>query len=519
MARRDKIFLAILSTALLGSLVLCALLGWYLWRESVVAEEGRLETLSQQLGQQTEDAIIDARNVLDQLNNSTVEHCANEHLKLMQELAVARPYIRAIGYWRAADRLCGAGFIQGISFTPPRASRIYESGVIAWWPSAETEVGGVQLFLMRFGEHDLVIDPRLLLNADLPEQQMAGLWVEGLPMVTVPARAELPPLNALKLGLTVDRTNQRLISRFSLGTIFPIDIVALQPMSQFWQRYLPTLLSAGLLGLLLIPLWIYIVLRYSRQHLSLAAELRDAIVNNQIQVHYQPIVDMSSGRCSGAESLARWTREDGEMVGPDVFIPIAEEAGLATDLAKAMLRGILRELGSHLKAFPDLSVNLNLSAQDLETDRLLDYLETELRAADLPASAIKLEITERALIDNDLARRRIQTLRRRGHSIAIDDFGTGYSSLSYLESFELDTLKIDKAFVDAIETHAVTSSVIGHVIEMAKSLKLDIVAEGVESAHQVDWLLKQNVLLGQGYLFSKPLPARQFIAFHQRHGG
>lgn len=517
LARRDKIFFGILAVTILGALTLSVLLGWYIWRESVGTEEQRLQQLSQRLGEETEHAIIDARNLLETLNERTTDPCNAAHLAMMQDIAVARPYIRAIGYWRAAERHCGAGFIQGVSFTPPKASRIYDSGVIAWWPSEATEVGGVQLFLMRFGNHDVVIDPRLLLNVGLPDGQMAGLWVENLPMITTPPDAIFPPLDHLRLGLTVDRSTQQMISRFSLGTLFPIDIVAIQPMSEFWKRYLPTLITAGILGLLLIPLWVFAVVRYSRQHLSLAAELRDAITNHQLRVNYQPIVDMSNGRCLGAESLARWTRDNGEMVGPDIFIPIAEEAGLATELAQAMLHGILRELGDHLKKCPDLSINLNLSAQDLQTDQLFDHLETELKAAGLTTSAIKLEITERALVDSDTARQRIRTLRQQGYLVAIDDFGTGYSSLSYLESFELDALKIDKSFVDAIENRAVTSSVIVHVIEMAKSLKLDIIAEGVESDHQVDWLLSQDVRLGQGYLFSRPLSARQFIAFHQKH--
>ncbi|MBG57245.1 MAG: cyclic diguanylate phosphodiesterase [Porticoccus sp.] len=517
LARRDKIFFGILAITVLGALALSLLLGWYIWRESVGTEEQRLQQLSQRLGEETEQAIIDARNLLETLNERATDPCNTTHLAMMQEVAIARPYIRAIGYWRAAERLCGAGFIQGISFTPPKASRIYNSGVIAWWPSETTEVGGVQLFLMRFGHHDVVIDPRLLLNVDLLEGQMAGLWVERLPMITTPPNAIFPPLESLKQGMTVNQSTGQMISRFSLGTLLPIDIVAIQPMSEFWKRYLPTLITAGISALLLIPLWVFAVVRYSRQHLSLAAELRDAITRNKLRVNYQPIVDMSNGRCLGAESLARWTRDNGEVVGPDIFIPIAEEAGLATDLARAMLQGILRELGDLLKQCPDLSINLNLSAQDFQSDRLFVHLETELKTAGLATSAIKLEITERALVDSDSARQRIRTLRRQGHLVAIDDFGTGYSSLSYLESFELDALKIDKSFVDAIENQAVTSSVIVHVIEMAKSLNLDIIAEGVECDHQADWLLSQGVRLGQGYLFSRPLTAHQFIDFHQKY--
>lgn len=509
-ARRDKILLEILGVSLLG-IVLLLLLGRYFWQQSVLVEKNRLQAFSHELGQQAETAIIDARDLLIALNASPLPSCSPDHLQLMQESAVARPYIRAIGYWRATERQCGAGFIQGLAFTPPHASRIYDSGVIAWWPDEETEVGGVQLFVMRFGEHDVVIDPRLLINITPLEQQKAGLWVEGLLMISTEAQTDLPHPESLEFGLTVDSVNRRILSRFSLGTIFPIDVVAQQPINELWQRYSATLLTAGVLVLLLLLLWGGIVLRYSRQRFSLPTELRDAILHGHIKIKYQPIINMQTRSCSGAESLARWVREGGEEVSPDVFIPIVEKAGLCTELARAMLQGILLEMGEHLKKHPEFTINLNLSAQDLETDQMLDCLEEELTKAGVTASSIGLEITERALVDNDVARQRIHKLRQRGHKISIDDFGTGYSSLSYLESFELDVLKVDKSFISAIETHGVTSNVITHIIDMAKSLQLDVIAEGVESDHQAMWLVRQNVLLGQGYAFSKPLPAQQFV--------
>ncbi len=512
MIRRDKIRLQILGATLLGFALLSSL-AWYLWQKSVQVEEHRLQTFSHHLGKQVENAIIDARDLLINLNNTASLPCSPDHLQLMQEAAVARPFIRAIGYWRAADRLCGAGFIQGLEFTPPQASRIYDSGVIAWWPGEETEIGGVQLFLMRFGEHDVVIDPRLLMRTGPLEGQKAGLWVEGLLMISTEPQTTLPHPDSLAPGLTVDSANQRILSRFSLGTVFPIDVVAQQPIIELWHRYLPALLIAGLVGIVFIALWTFIVLRYSRQRLSLAAELHDAIVNDHLKVKYQPIITLASGRCSSAESLARWIRVGGEEVSPDVFIPIVEEAGLCDELAMAMLKNILQEMSVYLRKYPDFKINLNLSAQNLATDTISDFLEEQLQASGVPANAICLEITERALVDTDDARKRITQLRQRGHQIAIDDFGTGYSSLSYLESFELDILKVDKRFVDAIETDGVISNVISHIIDMANSLKLDVVAEGIESDHQADWLLRQQVLLGQGYAFSKPLSAKQFVDF------
>ncbi|WP_241505832.1 EAL domain-containing protein [Parahaliea mediterranea] len=532
-ARRERAVLIALLIAMAGVISLITLLGWYLWRESVVAEEQRLGTLAERLGHQAEDALVDARSLLQDLNASPLVRCSPAHIATLQQEAIARPYIRAIGYWQAAERRCGVGFVQGAALTPPSASRIYDNGVVAWWPSPDTAVGDVELFLMRLGDHDVAIDPRLLLDAgalddpsagQLPGQeggqessQQAGLWVEGLLMVSVPANARVPAPDTLPPGLTIEGGNGRILARFSLDTVFPMDVVAVQPSRQFVQRYLPSLATASLLGLALVVLWVLVVLRVSRRRLSLTAELRSAIDSGAIDVVYQPIVDLQSGRCVGAEALARWQRAGGEHISPDVFIPLAESGRMITNLTLTLLERVAGELGGLLREQPGFTVNINLSPQDLEDARLPQSLDRVLTDAGLPANALKLEITERALVDSDTSRQLLAELRRRGHQLAVDDFGTGYSSLSYLESFELDTLKLDKAFVDAIETHAVTSSVIIHIIEMAHSLQLNMVAEGIESEHQARWLAANGVQLGQGYLYSRPLPARAFRRYLKGH--
>ena len=229
--------------------------------------------------------------------------------------------------------------------------------------------------------------------------------------------------------------------------------------------------------------------------------------------HYQPVIELKSGRCVGAEALARWVRKDGEMVRPDLFIPLAEESGLVPDITLAILAATLRDLGDLLRKEPNLCININLAPEDLQGENFYTALAASLAKARINATCIKLEITERAMVNTDESRKLISQFRRQGHQVAVDDFGTGYSSLAYLESFELDTLKIDKTFVDAIGTEAVTNAVTGHVIDMAKSLQLDTVAEGIETVQQATWLIEQGVEYGQGYLYSRPLPPKEFRDF------
>lgn len=499
---------------LFGVACLSTLIAWGLWSRSVASEAVYEGGLAARLGQRTERTIVGLRNMLAQFDALHTPRCSRAHLDELRDAAVSRPYVRGIGYWHAGKRLCGVGFLPTEGIKPAEADRIYPSGVIAWWPSAQTEVGGVRLFLMRYGEHDVAIDPQLLLELGPTPGRRAGLWVEGLRMATVPHDAHLPPPETLPVGITMDQDHGVVYSHFEHDRIMSIDVIASEPIGNFWGRH-ALLLTAGIaLALLLVVAWLAFVLRFSRYQLHPATELRRALAAGRISVAYQPVVDMRSGNCVGAEALARWTRDDGTAVSPAVFIPQAEAAGLIQDITLAMMRTVIRDLKRVFPREPHISVNLNLSGDDLKTDRIGNALAAQLRAAGLPTRVIRLEITERALVNNDTARAIIGDFRRNGHEVAVDDFGTGYSSLAYLQSFELDVLKIDKAFVDAIGTGAATSQVIVHVIEMAQSLGLKLVAEGVESEAQVHWLIEHGVAYAQGYLFSKALPLEEFLAFY-----
>jgi sensor c-di-GMP phosphodiesterase-like protein len=515
--RREKIKLGSAIAALVGVALLFASIAWFLWKESVASEEAYSGGLAASLGQRTEHIFIDTRDMLAQFDRLDVPRCSEAHLQAMKDAAISRPYIRAIGYWQATERICSVGFLPHQGVKPPHADRIYDTGVIAWWPSPQTKVGGTELFLMRYGDHDVAIDPRLLLDLGTMHDRQAGLWVENLRMAAIPWDAKLPAPSTLPVGLTIDRAHQRVISHYARSEIMPIDVVAVEPIDNFWSRHAQMLAAGTVLGLLLVAAWIYLILRFSHYQLSMATELREALAAGRIQVQYQPVIELASGRCVGAEALARWERENGESISPDVFIPVAEEAGLVQDITIAVLKTTVHDMKQTLAQFPGISINLNLAADDLKNDRIGLELAEILDAAHLPPGAIKLEITERALVNSDISRALIRKFRSLGHQVAVDDFGTGYSSLSYLQSFELDVLKIDKSFVDAIGTQAATSQVIVHVIEMAKSLGLDTVAEGVETPEQVLWLLAHGVSFGQGYLFSKPLAAGDFIEFFRNN--
>jgi sensor c-di-GMP phosphodiesterase-like protein len=513
MRRRDKVLTGAVISALLGVTVLFSVIVWLFWRESLASEETYEGGLAATLGQRTASIFIDTRDMLAAFDKLDSKRCSEQHLQSLRDAAVSRPFVRGIGYWQADERVCGVGFLPEAGLKPSHADHIYDNGVIAWWPSKETEVGGVQLFLMRFGNHDVAIDPRLLLDFESSPQRQAGLWVEKMRMSAVPWDAAFPPLESIPMGITVENNSGVVISHFAHNDVLPIDVVAREPIGNFWSRHGALLAIGIVLGVMTVIGWLDIVTRLSRRQLEPATELKRAIAACDISVHYQPVMDLRTSKCVGAEALARWQTADGKWVSPNIFIPIAEKAGLIQELTLCVMHILVRDLKSIHKNAGPISINLNLSPDDLQNDRVARELEAALKEAGLPSNSVKLEITERALVNADSARKLIGELRGRGHEVAIDDFGTGYSSLSYLQSFELDVLKIDKSFVDAIGTGAATSHVIVHVIDMAKSLGLNTVAEGVETTQQAQWLIEHGVQCAQGYLFAKPLPLADFLVF------
>ena len=499
--------------ALVGVALVFASVVWYLWRESIAAETQVVGRLASTLGARTEAMMLETRNLLESFDKLPARRCSPAHLQALQDAVIARPYVRAVGYFRAAERRCGVGFLEARSITPPKADRIYESGVVAWWPSPHTEINGLQLFLMRYGDHDAAIDPRVLIDLGPLEHRQAGLWVEDLLLVSAPANAQLPRPGSVPIGVTVDPAGGRVVSRFSRRGVLPIDIVAIEPLATFWHRHAQTLTIGGGIFLMLVVAWMHGLMRYTRRRLSPVSVLRRALARGRIHAHYQPTLELATGRCIGAEALARWSTSNGDVVGPAEFIPVAETAGLLPAVTRAVLDTSLRELRGVMRDRPDFRIFVNVSAADLESGHFTDWLQQRLQDAGVPSTAIGFEITERALVNTDAARATIRALRERGHTIAVDDFGTGYSSLSYLSAFELDVLKIDKSFVDAIGTESATSHVIVHVIEMARSLGLHLVAEGVEREEQVRWLLGHGVTSAQGFLFSPPVAAADFVRF------
>jgi EAL domain-containing protein (putative c-di-GMP-specific phosphodiesterase class I) len=245
--------------------------------------------------------------------------------------------------------------------------------------------------------------------------------------------------------------------------------------------------------------------------LALVAELRAAIENNELDVHFQPQVDLATGEVAGVEALARWTHPTRGPISPEEFVGVAEHTGLIRSLTLFVLeRAIAHAAAWRSEGYP-LRVSVNLSPRSLLQATLADDVACLLEVIGLPADALCLEITETSLMsDPNRTLDTLDRLRAIGVAIAIDDFGTGYSSLAHLKGLPIDEIKIDKSFVMSMQHDASDEAIVRSVIDLARNLRIGVVAEGVEEAAAAAALGRAGCGLGQGYLFSRPLPAVAF---------
>jgi PAS domain S-box-containing protein len=246
--------------------------------------------------------------------------------------------------------------------------------------------------------------------------------------------------------------------------------------------------------------------------LRIENDLYRALERQELVLHYQPKIDTASGRIVGAEALMRWQR-DGVLVPPAEFIAAAEETGLIVKITDWAVEEACRQVAAWGAALGDtLPVSVNISSRHLQRDKnLAQSVKAALARAGVAPDRLELELTETVLMHNiDRALPLLQELKQHGVSISIDDFGTGYSSLAYLRRLPIDTLKIDRSFVRDLEESEDNAAIVAAIIAMSRSLKLRVVAEGVETAGQMNWLAQQGCTLMQGWLFSKALPPADF---------
>lgn len=247
----------------------------------------------------------------------------------------------------------------------------------------------------------------------------------------------------------------------------------------------------------------------AKHRLSLESDLRSALRNQEFVLHYQPIIALDTNTLTGFEALVRWQRGSGELVPPSDFIALAEETGLIVFIGNWVMREAFNTLASWQRAHPrtvPLTMSVNVSPRQFRQPDFVEQVIKAVKESGAPPETIRLEITESVTIqDADHAIEILQRLRDVGVRVSIDDFGTGYSSLSYLHQLPFDTLKIDRSFVNALQRQSDGHRIVQTILDLAKNLRMDVVAEGTETAYHVDQLRQMGCAYAQGYYFSRPL--------------
>jgi len=482
----------------IASVALPSVLAWtWSWQRAEARERAELKQLADAAAYCGHAIVDQVRIAFDGLKPPSASRCSAADIAALRARTVDTRVIEEIGYQRDGQLLCN-------SWGEARRA-------ISLSPSYAQAGGGLQLRTANFSPASpgtrLISVSGNGYYAYVEPGRFANIASSGHTRLTVSTAAgELiaerkPAGGGADWSFSVTHTDALL----RIVVAVPMQRVAQAAARQRWTL-LPLAALCSVAGLAGIAIWL-------RRRLSLAGELRVALKRRELQVHYQPIIDLASGHCVGAEALARWQHPSGRWIAADVFIAEAERHGLIQSLTVQVIQTVVKEMGPLLRRQAGLHISINLSAQDIDDDSARLALSALMALHGVAPNQIWLEMTERGFMNAERARATLGDLRTRAHQILIDDFGTGYSSLSYLQTLPLDGLKIDKSFVDRIDPGTGSSCVIDHIIEMARSLGLMLIAEGVETAQQARYLRERQVDFAQGWLFAKAMPAEQFQIF------
>jgi diguanylate cyclase (GGDEF)-like protein len=257
--------------------------------------------------------------------------------------------------------------------------------------------------------------------------------------------------------------------------------------------------------------------RHSEERYKLEESLRRAIENGELEVYLQPIIDLKANRVVKCEALARWQHADGEFISPEVFIPVAEQTGLIIPFGNWLIDEVCKILQRFKQQAVDVRVAINVSARQVSDQDTIDYIISSIESYQVNPKQLSVELTESVLVHSyESVSALLVKLRQLGVIVSIDDFGTGFSSLSYLKHLSIDELKVDKSFIQDVGiNNNEDSAIVLAILGLAKSLNLQVIAEGVETADQHQFLIDNNCDCAQGFLYSKPMTVAAFSSWYK----
>jgi sensor c-di-GMP phosphodiesterase-like protein len=501
------------STIALG---LTGLLGGYLLGHAIALRQAywRLDQYASRIMNEADSATAESRSVLSKMNVSPYPYCSEAEVVYFRQLIFSSHYLKAAGRMHEGRIGCSTTFgrLPGPQAAfQPTVSR--HDGTLVYRNLPQFQVNDEAVIAVQQGESFIVYNPynfnaftifpmHYVVTAIDPAGPQAGQLVSD---TAASAQSASPKTSGkARIGENLYFTH---CSR-EFGTCLTAYTTVPDAIKNSRAYCVVSMFLGGVFGSvfgLICPLL------YSRNK-SLEHQLLRAVRSDSLSVVYQPIVDLATGKVMEAEALVRWTDEYENPVSPEVFIKVAEERGFVGEITNLVIRRVLRDLGSTMRARPDFRVNVNIAASDLADPDFLTMVQQALDDAEVTPRNLGIEITESYTARQQAAKDTILRLRRNGHFVHIDDFGTGYSSLAYLHDLSVDAIKIDKAFTQAIGTDAVTVTILPQILTMASTLNLHVVVEGIETQAQADYFAASDrSIRAQGWLFGRPVPGRLFL--------
>lgn len=510
-----KSSLSALATFGLIALGACVTLTAIVWVADTVVEQhqrAQVDEYSRRALVRAELVTAEAEAALRTLASDASTPCTPGHLQAMRRVEEQYRYIRNVA-WADGERIQCSSSRDLAGSALPAAQWTYNDGFSAW----STEVGKrgneMRMLNIRYGNHIVVVDPRFYLDIVPLNDTIELALLESLDgaIVTRWSHADAALMRAALFRAPATSFFDQRYYVVDRSQRYPLAVVAYEPA----DRVRPDL--AAQIKLLVVPallasaLATWLVRRWRRKLRTPRHALLEGIRQRQFAAWFQPLVDLRTGRCVGAEALVRWTLADGTVVAPDTFISMAESLGLIQPITDLVIQSVFSGAGPLLARRRDLHISINVTRDDLVSSRFLHTLKACSARFDVRADQIWFECIERAFIDAQLLGPVLQSYRDAGHKVFIDDFGTGYSSLAYLHALPVDGIKIDQSFVNALTSGSEVNAIVPHIIGIAHELKLAMVAEGVESEAQAVYLREHGVEFAQGWLYAKAMPATEFI--------
>jgi sensor c-di-GMP phosphodiesterase-like protein len=507
--------LSVLAIFCLVALSVCATLAAIVWAADTVVEQhqrAQIDEYSRRALVRAELVTAEAEAALRTLASDDTTPCTPDHLQAMRRVEEQYRYIRNVAWTDGATIRCSSLRGMVASALPPAQWR-YPDGFSAW--STETGKRGneTRMLNIRYGNHIVVVDPRFYLDIVPLDDTIELALLESLEgaIVTRWPRADAALMRAALFRESTAGFYEQRYYVVDRSQRFPLAVVAYEPADRVrpdiaaqFKLFLAPALLASALGT-------WLILRWRRKLRTPRHALLQGIRQRQFTAWFQPLVELRTGRCVGAEALVRWTLADGTVIAPDTFIPMAESLGLIQPITDLVIQSVFAGAGDLLAQRRDLHISINVTRDDLISSRFLHTLSACFIDHDVHAEQIWFECIERAFIDAQQLGPVLQSYRDAGHKVFIDDFGTGYSSLAYLHALPVDGIKIDKSFINALTSGSEVNAIVPHIIGIAHELKLAMVAEGVEIEPQAAYLREHGVQFAQGWLYAKAMPAAEFV--------